>query len=183
MKVEESVEYISIAEAATLLRVHRNTNRNRIESGGYKAHKVVTPQGETSAIERESLDILAHTPTNEAPQPLSRPLHHHPTNPSQPNSFVSPDQQAQADAFVQRLLAPFIAELSTVREELGPVKAERDQAQQERDQLRAEVEELRRQASPAPHTQRQAIRTCRHHRASWARWWPLAASAAGGRGG
>ncbi len=53
--MDEQAEYISIAEASTLLGVHRNTVRNRIKSGRYKAHKVVTPQGKTYAIERESL--------------------------------------------------------------------------------------------------------------------------------
>ena len=53
-------------------------------------------------------------------------MHHNPDDPSQPAALVSPDQQAQADATVQRLLAPFIAELGAVREELGRVKSERD---------------------------------------------------------
>ena len=124
--MDEHAEYISIAEAATLLGVHRNTIRNRIKAGRYKAHKLVTPQGETYAIERDALDLRGDTPTSRAAQPLSGPVHHNADNPSQPAALVSPDQQAQADAIVQRLLAPFIAELGTVREELGRVKAERD---------------------------------------------------------
>jgi len=51
-------------------------------------------------------------------------VHHNADNPSQPSALVSPDQQAQADAIVQRLLAPFIAELGEVREELGHTKAQ-----------------------------------------------------------
>ena len=57
-------------------------------------------------------------------------------------AMVAADRQADAEAQLQRLLAPFIAELGAVREELGHVKAERDgQA--------AMVEELRRRAEVA----------------------------------
>jgi excisionase family DNA binding protein len=42
--MDERGEFISIAEAATLLGVHRNTIRNCIKGGRYKAHKVVTPR-------------------------------------------------------------------------------------------------------------------------------------------
>ena len=41
------------------------------------------------------------------------------------------NRQGEAEALVQRLLAPFIAELGAVREELGRVKAERDAARAE----------------------------------------------------
>jgi len=124
--VDEHAEYVSIAEAATLLGVHRNTVRNRIKAGRYKAHKLVTPQGETYALRRDSLGLPLPSPTNGAAQPLTGVVRHNADNPPQPAALVSPDQQAQADAIVQRLLAPFIAELGTVREELGRVKAERD---------------------------------------------------------
>ena len=53
------------------------------------------------------------------------------------------DQRVEAEALVQQLLAPFIAEQTRLAEELGQVKAERDQ-------LRVEVEALRHQASPQP---------------------------------
>ncbi len=141
--VGEQAEYISIAEASKLLGVHRNTVRNRIKAGRYKAHKVVTPQGETYAIERES---LAPCPTNPShsgdAQGMTTTVQHNGHNPSQPTALVSSEQQAQADAIVQRLLAPFIAELGTVREELGRVKAERDAGA-------ATVAELRRRAEAA----------------------------------
>jgi len=150
--VEERDEYVSIAEAATLLGVHRNTIRNRIKVGRYQAHKVVTPQGETYAIARASLGVPAPTPTNEPSQSLSRLVRPNPDKPSQPHALVSTEQQAQADAIVQRLLAPFIAELGTVREELGKVKAERDQFEREREELRrrAEVAEAALAAASAP---------------------------------
>ncbi len=153
--VGEQAEYISIAEASKLLGVHRNTVRNRIKSGRYRAHKVVTPQGETYAIERESLGLPPHnTPPNGDAQDVTTGVHHNGHNPSQPAGLVSPDQQAQADAIVQRLLAPFIAELGAVREELGRVKAraeaaeaERQAAERERDELRARLDAA--QAAPA----------------------------------
>ncbi len=140
--MDERAEYISIAEAATLLGVHRNTVRNRVKAGRYKAHKLLTPQGETYAIERESLGVPRATPTNAPAQSLSRSVRHNSDNPSQPGGLMSPEQQAQADAIVQRLLAPFIAELGTVREELGQVKAERDAKD-------ATIVELRRRAALA----------------------------------
>jgi len=125
--VDEQAEYISIAEASTLLGVHRNTVRNRIKVGRYKAHKVVTPQGETYAIERESLGLppTSTLPNSHAPG-VTTTVHHNGEAPPQPAALISVAQQAQADAVVQRLLAPFIAELGAVREELGHVKAERD---------------------------------------------------------
>ncbi len=140
--MDERAEYISIAEAATLLGVHRNTVRNRVKAGRYKAHKVVTAQGETYAILRESLGLPRPIPTNEAAQPLVSPVRDNPNNPSQPTALVSPDQQAQADAIVQRLLAPFIAELGEVREELGRTKAQ-SEAKDET------IAELRRRAEAA----------------------------------
>ena len=140
--MEERAEYVSIAEASALLGVHRNTVRNRIKGGRYRAHKVVTPQGETYAILRESLGLPLPSPTNEAAQPLSAPVRDNPDNPSQPTALVSPDQQVQADAIVQRLLAPFIAELGEVREELGRTKAQ-SEAKDET------IAELRRRAKVA----------------------------------
>jgi len=142
VRVDERAEYLSIAEAATLLGVHRNTVRNRVKAGRYKAHKVVTPQGETYAILRGSLGLPLPSPTNETAQPLVTPVRDNADNPSQTSGVIDPQQQAQADAIVQRLLAPFIAELGGVREELGRVKAERD-AQG------ATIAELRRRAALA----------------------------------
>ena len=120
--MDEHADYLSIAEVADLLGVHRNTVRNRVKAGRYKAHKVVTPQGETYVILRESLGLPLPSLTNEAAQSLSSSVRDNPDNPSQSTALVSPDQQAQADAIVQRLLAPFIAELGEVREELGRTK-------------------------------------------------------------
>ena len=156
----ERAEYVSIAEAATLLGVHRNTVRNRIRAGRYKAHKLVTPQGKTYAIARESLDLRGATPTNAHAQSLSGVVHHNADNPPQPAALVSPDQQAQADAIVQRLLAPFIAELGTVREELGRVKAERDARDETIAALRRRAE-----AAEAERERLQQVQEARRERA------------------
>ncbi len=108
-------DWVTIEEASRLLGVHRNTVRNRVKAGRYKAHKVVTPQGETVMIERESLGLVPHSDAVGA-------------------------QQAQAEALVQSLLAPFIAELGTVKEELGRERERREQAERERDELKARLE-------------------------------------------
>ena len=168
--MDDRAEYLSIAEAAALLGVHRNTIRNRIKAGRYKAHKVVTPQGETYAIERAS---LGPPPPNGYTPPLSSPVRDNPAQPSPPGPPALTDQQAQAEAVVQRLLAPFIAELGEVREELGRVKAERDAARAaeaearrwaeiigiERDQLRAAMGQDARDAAPAGTSEAQASGT------------------------
>src|SRR5918997_5102451 len=46
---------LTIAEAATLLGVHKNTVRNRIKNGSYQAEMIQTERGPTYLIERESL--------------------------------------------------------------------------------------------------------------------------------
>jgi len=55
------------------------------------------------------------------------------------------DQRADAEALVQHLLAPFIAEQTRLAEELGQVKAERDELRR-----RAEVAEAALAAASAP---------------------------------
>lgn len=181
--MDEHAEYMSIAEAATLLGVHRNTVRNRIKAGRYKAHKLVTPQGETFAILRESLGLPCTSPTNEPIQPLSRPVRHNAANPAQPATLTSPDQQAQAEAIVQRLLAPFIAELGTVREELGRAKAQNEAQEETIAALRrraegAEAARDRSQAAQAaqtpPHAQEAPAEAQEEHPGVWGRlrrWW------------
>jgi excisionase family DNA binding protein len=132
---------LTIGEAATLLGVHKNTIRNRIKDGTYKAEKVVTERGPTYLIERQSLlDNLSTNTLSSASQEL-----------------VSP----QAMEFVQELLRPFVSELGEVREELGAERARRqmaestlregmaeerrrrEEAERERDDLRRELYGLR----------------------------------------
>jgi excisionase family DNA binding protein len=114
---------LTIADAAALLRVHKNTIRNRIKNGTYKAEKVITERGPTYLIERESLL------TNVTTSALS----------STSQQLVS----TQGMEFVQELLRPFVRELGQVREELGAERARRLTAEERTASLEAELETLR----------------------------------------
>jgi excisionase family DNA binding protein len=127
-------DWVTIEEASRLLGVHRNTVRNRVKAGRYKAHKVVTPQGETVMIERESLGLVPHTGAAEPPTTTVRHKAHNPSQNAQDPRTIA------VEALVQSLLAPFIAELGTVREELGRERERREQAERERDELKARLE-------------------------------------------
>jgi excisionase family DNA binding protein len=128
---------LTIAEAATLLGVHKNTVRNRIKDGTYKAEKVITERGQTYMIERNSL--LTNLTTN--------------TLSSGSQQFVSPAPME----FVQELLRPFVSELGDVREELGTERARRRMAEERAAALEAELDALKEarespesEASPGP---------------------------------
>jgi excisionase family DNA binding protein len=114
---------LTIAEAATLLGVHKNTVRNRIKNGSYRAEMVQTERGPTYLIERESL--LANSTTN--------------TLSSASQELVS----QSAMEFVQELLSPFVSELGEVREEIGAERARREQAEERAAVLEAELEAFR----------------------------------------
>ena len=134
---------LTIAEVSALLGVHKNTVRNRIKNGSYRAEMVQTERGPTYLIERESL--LTNLTTN--------------TLSSASQELVSP----QAMEFVQELLRPFVSELGEIREELGAERARREmaestmregmeeerrrreEAERERDGLRRELYALRQQ--------------------------------------
>jgi excisionase family DNA binding protein len=114
---------LTIAEAAALLGVHKNTVRNRIKNGPYKAELVQTERGPTYLIKRESL--LTNLSTN--------------TLSSASQELVS----HQAMEFVQELLRPFVSELGEVREELGAERARRQMAEERIAALQMELEALR----------------------------------------
>jgi excisionase family DNA binding protein len=114
---------LTIVEAAALLGVHKNTVRNRIKNGSYRAEMVQTERGPTYLIERESL--LTNLNTN--------------TLSSASQELVS----NQAMEFVQDLLRPFVSELGEVREELGAERARRQMAEQRAAALEAELEALK----------------------------------------
>ena len=166
---------LTIAEAATLLGVHRNTVRNRIKNGSYRAEMVQTERGPTYLIERESL--LTNLTTN--------------TLSSASQDVVSP----QAMDFVQELLRPFVSELGAVREELGAERARREmaestlregmaeerrrrlEAERERDELRRELF-ARREPREPPETADEQRGGARPHPATggaqegaWRPWW------------
>ena len=122
---------LTIAEAAALLGVHKNTVRNRIKNGSYRAEMVQTERGPTYLIERESLL------TNLSANTLSRA------------------QQVlgghQAMEFVQELLRPFVSELGEIREELGAERVRRQMAEERTAALEAELQGFR-EARESPQT-------------------------------
>lgn len=130
--VDRGGDRLTIAEAATLLGVHKNTVRNRIKHGTYKAEKVITERGETYLIERKSLLTNLTTSTlSSASQQLVNPA---------PMEFV------------QELLRPFVRELGDVREELGAERARRQIAEERAASLEAELQELR-EAQKSPQSE------------------------------
>jgi excisionase family DNA binding protein len=116
-------ERLTIAEAATLLGVHKNTVRNRIKNGSYRAEMVQTERGPTYLIERESLltNLTANTLSSASQELVSQ----------------------SAMEFVQELLRPFVSELGQVREELGAERARRQMAEERAAALEAELEASR----------------------------------------
>jgi excisionase family DNA binding protein len=122
---------LTIVEAADLLGVHKNTVRNRIKNGSYRAEIVQTERGPTYLIERESLltNLSANT-LSRAPQVLGG---------------------HQAMEFVQELLRPFVSELGEIREELGAERIRRQIAEEQIAALEAELEVLR-EARESPQT-------------------------------
>jgi excisionase family DNA binding protein len=122
---------LTIAEAAALLGVHKNTVRNRIKNGSYRAEMVQTERGPTYLIERESL--LTNLSTN--------------TLSSASQELVS----QTAMEFVQELLRPFVSELGEAREELGAERARRQLAEERVASLEAELEAFR-EARESPET-------------------------------
>ena len=114
---------LTIAEAATLLGVHKNTVRNRIKDGTYEAEKMITERGQTYLIERKSL--LTNLTTN--------------TLSSDSQQLVNPVPME----FVQELLRPFVSELGGVREELGAERTRRQMAEERAATLEAELQALK----------------------------------------
>ncbi len=70
---------VTIAEAAALLGVHPNTVRNRVKAGIYDAQKVVTENGQTWMVDRNSIlnnppqRVHNKRPHNANPMPRSKP--------------------------------------------------------------------------------------------------------------
>jgi hypothetical protein len=125
---------VTIAQAASLLDVHPNTVRNRVKAGVYDAEKVVTENGQTWMIARNSL-LNNPLPKGSQQAPLQR----------------NAAGEVQPVELIQDLLRPFVEDLGRVREELGAERVRREQAEQERDKLVAELEALQ-EAREAPET-------------------------------
>jgi excisionase family DNA binding protein len=122
---------LTIAQAATLLGVHKNTVRNRIKKGSYQAEMVQTERGPTYLIKRESLltNLSTNTLSSASQELVTQP----------------------AMEFVQELLRPFVSELGEVREELGAERARRQMAEERAASLEAELEAFR-EARESPET-------------------------------
>ncbi len=153
----------TIAQAASLLGVHPNTVRNRVRAGVYDAEKVVTENGNTWMIDRNSL--------------LNNPL---PKGSQQTPSQRKPHVELQATELVQDLLRPFIDDLGRVREELGAERVRREQAEKERDELRSILErrsEATRRAETASeepystHAPPEGQQSSQHHPVERPSWW------------
>src|SRR5215218_2056470 len=125
---------LTIAEAATLLGVHKNTVRNRIKNGSYRAELLQTERGPTYLIERDSL--LANLATN--------------TLSSTSRELVAP----QTMEFVQELLRPFVSQLGEVREQLGAERVRREMAEERAASLEAELEASERRENPPSRSRR-----------------------------
>jgi len=122
---------LTIAEAAALLGVHKNTVRNRTKNGSYRAEIVKTERGPTYLIERESL--LTNLSANTLSRASQELVGH------------------QAMEFVQELLRPFVSELGEIREELGAERVRRQMAEERTAALEAELEAFR-EARESPQT-------------------------------
>jgi excisionase family DNA binding protein len=141
-KIGSGSDRLTITEAAALLGVHKNTVRNRIKNGSYRAETVQTERGPTYLIERESL--LTNLSTN--------------TLSSASQELVS----TQALEFVQELLRPFVSELGEVREELGAERARRQMAEQRAAALEVELKALR-ETQEVPETVEEASEGAEPH--------------------
>jgi excisionase family DNA binding protein len=115
---------LTIAEAAALVGVHKNTVRNRIKAGTYKAQKVVTKHGPTYLIERRSL--LNSLTTNAQPRGSRERAN------------------LQAPELAQEALHSFVEDTVATRGQLVTERTRRESAERERDELRQKLRKLRR---------------------------------------
>jgi excisionase family DNA binding protein len=163
---------VTIAEAARLLNVHRNTVRNRIKAGRYKAYNVVTPQGKTFAVVLES---IAQDISTTMHNPSQHTVHHNDAQGAQGGPLATNDQQDAVVRLVQQMLTPFVQELGETKEELGRVRAERDIAQQRAKELEAERDSLasriRLVEDQEPRFEEESSPTLERSQRVWWRFW------------
>jgi hypothetical protein len=133
---------VPISEAARVMGVSVDALRKRVQRRSVKAYKDADGQWRVVLPGRDNgrEDIIE----GDLPE----------TPPETARGEVDRIRRAGGIAAVQEVLAPFIAELGTVREELGREKERREQAERERDQLRLEVARLQ---SVQRHNQRRAV--------------------------
>jgi len=124
----------SVPEVARLLGISERAVRKRIDTGKMHAER----DGRNWVVILDKPPIGTDGGTSAVP--VSEPIS---------STIIDADRQIQADVVLQRILAPFIEELGTVREELGATRNElqherdrREEAERERDDLRQQLKAL-----------------------------------------
>jgi len=132
---------LSIAEAAERIGVTKIALRNKVTRGTVAAIKGDDGQWRVRVEERNS-EWIAIPATGRSRSRRYTPMHDRDVQPDSPATPVSVDPVRRAEQLtvVQEILAPFIAELGSVREELGRERILREQAERERDDLRQRLE-------------------------------------------
>jgi len=122
----------SVPEVARLLGISERAVRKRIDTGKMRAER----DGRNWVVILDKPPIGTDGGTSAVP--VSEPMS---------TTIIDADRQIQADVVLQRILAPFIEELGTVREELGATRNEleherdrREEAERERDDLRRRLD-------------------------------------------
>ncbi len=119
---------ITIAEAASLLGVHKNTIRHRIKQGVYQSGRVLTPNGEAYVVSRAAIEV-------EAAQ--------EPTRPS--NAVVpSPMLQEMPPTDLAALLQPYQEQLAEKNARLEQIAGELGIERGRREAMERELAWLRR---------------------------------------
>jgi len=116
-----------ISEAAKIMGTSVDAMRKRVQRRSVKAYKGSDGQWRV-VLDDQDFDIDGRDFLADAR-----------TTPGTSSGELDATRHAGSIMAVQEMLAPFIAELGTVREELGREKEKREQLERERDQLRLEV--------------------------------------------
>ncbi len=132
---------LSIAEAAERTGVTKIALRNKVTRGTVAAIKGDDGQWRVRVEERNG-EWIAIPATGRSRPRRYTPLHDRDIPHDSPATPVSVDPVRRAEQLtvVQEILAPFIAELGSVREELGRERTLREQAERERDDLRRQLD-------------------------------------------
>jgi len=148
----------SVPEVARLLGISERAVRKRIDTGKMRAER--DGRNWVVILNKPPIGTDGGTSAVPVPEPMS-------------TTIIDADRQIQADVVLQRILAPFIEELGSVREELGATRNElhhergqREQAERERDELRARLAASN-EALPASETTAPPVPSQRESEASW----------------
>ncbi len=131
---------LSIAEAAERIGITKIALRNKVSRGTVAAIKGEDGQWRVQVEERN--DVWVAIPANGQVRPRRYTSLHDrdiQRDTQSPPVSIDPGRRAEQLTVVQEILAPFIVELGTVREELGRERGQREHAERERDELRARL--------------------------------------------